>query len=383
MIVRLQNAGYETYLAGGAVRDILLNITPKDYDLSTEATPGQIRKVFGKKRTRIIGKRFKIVHLYYRDPKFNFVEISTFRKSPNKKSGTDESLIIKRDNLYGTSYEDAWRRDFTINSIFYDPVENIYKDFTEYGISDLNNEIIRSIGEPAVRFSEDPVRIIRALKLVAQYDFNLTDRITNSLPDTVDKILLCSDSRLMLELEKIFRKPYSSKTIEVFKRYGLLKYYLPFLNEEWGSKSLVLSLKLLNEYNSYCRKNDFTSHYTTSLALLSLPFVNKYMNDCETDIFWKFYPEMEKDIKKIIRTIFRPFTFSGYRLNSVCSTILLIKKMHQKTNITKTRLNPDYRSAREVFRIINSCLWRDEELMHFWENLSPKKRHRKIKKKQT
>ena len=125
LISRLQKAGYDAYLVGGAIRDILLERTPKDYDVTTSATPEQVRKVFGRRRARIIGRRFKIVHLYCGS---DIIEISTFRKKPkddtlnSAKKDYSDSMLIVNDNEYGTAYEDAWRRDFTVNSLYYDPV---------------------------------------------------------------------------------------------------------------------------------------------------------------------------------------------------------------------------------------------------------------------
>jgi poly(A) polymerase len=376
IISQLQNAEYESYLVGGAVRDILLNITPKDYDIATEATPNQIRKVFGRRNARIIGRRFRIVHLYHK--RSNFLEISTFRKAPNQDSSdSHDSLLIVRDNLYGTAYEDAWRRDFTVNSIFYDPVNNTYKDFTENGLSDLKDGIVRSIGDPLVRFSEDPVRILRALKLVAQYKFQLTDEIKNAIPSSLEQIKLCTNSRLLLELEKICRKPYSAETLKVFKEYGFLKYYLPFLDNNWESKAGKLSIKLLQDYNNYCKEKEITSHYTTSLVLLCIPFVNESFSSDETSIFWDFYPEIEKDIQTKIKEILFPYILSGYRLSGICSSILLLQKMYHKHKVTKIRLSPFYKGTRGVFRILNNNFWNDESLMEFWEAQRPKKNQKR------
>jgi poly(A) polymerase len=376
IIRQLQNAGFSTYLVGGAVRDILLDITPKDYDIATEATPNQIKKVFGKRNTRIIGRRFRIVHLYYKGPKY--VEISTFRKAPDENTNpSNESLLITRDNLYGTAYEDAWRRDFSVNSIFYDPVNDVYEDFTENGLTDLKDGTVRSIGEPLVRFSEDPVRVLRALKLVAQYGFKLTDDIEKALPESLEQINLCSNSRLLLELEKICRKPYSAETLRVFKNYGFLKYYLPFIDKNWDTKPAKLGLKLLQEYNNYCKKENATSHYTTSLVLLCIPFVNESLTNREDSIFWKFYPEIEKDVQNKIKQILSPYILSGYRLNGITSSMLLLQKMYHKHKVTRIRLNPFYKSTRDVFRILNFIFWNEDELMEFWDEQRPKRNQKR------
>ena len=376
VIRKLQKAGYETYLVGGAVRDILLDIQPKDYDISTEATPAQIREVFGKRNARIIGRRFRIVHLYYHSRKY--LEISTFRRSPNEKDVRENSVsVLKRDNLYGNAYEDAWRRDFTVNSIFYDPVNDQYKDYTENGLSDLRDGIVRSIGDPSIRFTEDPVRLLRALKLVSQYNFKLTDGIENIINNTVDQIHLCSISRLLLEFEKICRKPYSAATFRVFMQYGFLSHYLPYLAKYWNTPQAKLAVQLLQDYNDMCIKHSYASHYTTSLVILTLPFVNYNQSKNEKFLFWDIYPEIEKDIQHTAKKIFFPYILSGFRMNSISTSIMLLKKMYIKHKITKVRLNQFYKSSRDVLVVADKYLAGDQELVDFWLTQRPKKNARR------
>ena len=184
IVEQLQQAGYEAYIVGGAVRDLLLDRSPKDYDISTSATPEEIRKVFRDRRTLIIGKRFQLVHLFLRG---DIIEVSTFRKRPQPqqelhKPGREvpENLIV-RDNEFGTAQEDAWRRDFTVNALFYDPVADQIRDYTGMGLKDIENGCIRSIGDPALRFEEDPVRILRAIKLAGQYGFTFEPETGNAV----------------------------------------------------------------------------------------------------------------------------------------------------------------------------------------------------------
>ena len=179
VISTLQNAGFESYVVGGAVRDLLLGRSPKDFDISTAASPEEVRAVFGRHRARIIGKRFRLAHVYVGRELF---EVSTFRRAP-ETNGADERGIkdpqkmpehlIFSDNSFGTAHEDAWRRDFTVNALFYDPLKEEILDYTGQGIADIQAHVVRAIGTPALRFEEDPVRILRALKLVAQFDFAL------------------------------------------------------------------------------------------------------------------------------------------------------------------------------------------------------------------
>ena len=169
IVAALQNAGYEAYIVGGAVRDFLLDRQPKDYDISTSATPEEVKKVFKKQRCMIIGRRFRLVHLYHGK---EILEISTFRKKPEHNAPAPEKMNF-RDNEFGTVQEDAQRRDFTVNALFYDPVNDRIYDYTGHGLDDIRDGIVRIIGDPVTRLEEDPVRILRALKLVGQYGFRM------------------------------------------------------------------------------------------------------------------------------------------------------------------------------------------------------------------
>ena len=212
VVARLQNAGYEAYIVGGAVRDFLLDRVPKDYDISTSATPEQVKAVFRDRRTLIIGRRFRLVHLYLGA---DILEISTFRKCPSRSAQADRpprvsddapDAMIFNDNEFGTADDDAHRRDFTVNALFYDPVADRIADFTGMGMADLKAGIVRCIGEPELRFEEDPVRILRALKLIGQYGFRMEEQTETALRKTLPLMVHASVSRLTLELEKILKK---------------------------------------------------------------------------------------------------------------------------------------------------------------------------------
>ena len=234
IVAALQNAGYEAYIVGGAVRDFLLDRQPKDYDLSTSATPEEIKKVFRKQRCMIIGRRFRLVHLYHGK---EILEISTFRRkpehaapapakmNPEKLAAAPENMIF-RDNEFGTAQEDAWRRDFTVNALFYDPVNDKIVDYTGQGLEDIRNGIVRIIGDPVTRLEEDPVRILRALKLVGQYNFRMEEATERAVRSCMHLIRLASDSRMTLELEKILKNPFGDRILETFHEYGFLEYFL-------------------------------------------------------------------------------------------------------------------------------------------------------------
>ena len=358
IIAELQNAGYETYLVGGAVRDILIDREPKDYDLSTRATPEQIRRVFGKRRARAIGRRFKIIHLYHGK---EVIEISTFRAAPKPEQSNDEKHghkhLVIHDNEYGSSRDDAFRRDFTVNAIFYDPSKDEIIDHTKTGVSDLKSAQVRVIGDPTIRFSEDPVRILRALKLVGQYNFKLTKETSEALYASLEQITLCSKSRLTLELEKILRKSYSDKILKVFQEYGFLQYFLPNIAKHWESEPTQFALQLLSSHCKRLRNEGCPDYLSTTLALIAIPFVNKQLTDDATNYLWDYFYERKKEIRAIIYNIFYPHTFPKYIISAVTDAITLQQKLNNNKNKSKrTRHHPHYRVACEVARDLDRTL---------------------------
>lgn len=235
VIKRLKEKGYEAFLVGGGVRDLLLGHRPKDFDITTNAKPEEIRAIF--RNSRIIGRRFRIVHILFgRD----IIEVSTFRASPQKQSSLspshhsfiqqDETGFLVRDNLYGSQEEDAFRRDFTINALYYDPEEEILVDFCQ-GVEDLQKGRLTLIGEPQERFREDPVRILRALRFEAKLSFSMADELKEALVTYAPLLDEVSPSRLYDEVIKLFLTGHGVKTLETFTKYHLLSYLFPNIAE--------------------------------------------------------------------------------------------------------------------------------------------------------
>ncbi len=372
-IAALRDHGYETYLVGGAVRDLLLGRPPKDYDVSTAATPEQVRAVFGRRLARIIGKRFRIVHLHHGR---EIIEISTFRRAPKPGGDPHEhneedpahhhhgAEILRNDNVYGNAEEDAWRRDFTVNAIFYDPLEDRLIDHTG-GIADVENKIVRVIGEPRVRFTEDPVRILRALKLVGQYGFTLTPETTRALAETVPLISKCPHSRLLLEFEKIIKKPYSAKIFTAFHEHGFLGWFLPKLESEWNSDACARAMQLLQKQNEMTLHGGKPDSMPAAVAAIALPFASEFLSDDPTSL-WDYYPEIERDVRKIIDNLFRPFNLPRFILYSAMGAILLQPRLKERYKPVRLSSHPNFRIGRELLLLQNALWWRDDSLDKFW-----------------
>ena len=218
VLYRLKDEGYTAYIAGGGVRDLLLNRAPKDFDIATNATPEQIRKMF--KNCRLIGRRFRLAHILFRG---EIIETSTFRAPvPEEADDTvygDNTFragndgMVMRDNIFGTPEEDALRRDFTINALFYNIADFSIIDYAG-GLQDLDNKLIRVIGDPDKRFTEDPVRMIRAARFAGTLGFTIEDQAYKSICENKDKLALASPSRMYEEVQKLF---FCGHAKEVFK----------------------------------------------------------------------------------------------------------------------------------------------------------------------
>lgn len=223
VVRKLLAAGHEAFLVGGCVRDLYLSRKPKDFDVATSARPEQIRRVF--RNSRIIGRRFKLAHVFF-GPKV--VETSTFRANPTESEEPEEGddLLITHDNEWGTVEEDARRRDFTINGLFFDIESGKIVDFVD-GVEDLDRGIIRTIGEPLVRFREDPVRMIRAIKFAARLDFTIEPETWQALLECAPDIARCSRARLVEELYKLLRGGSAGRAFELMLEANLFQHIWP------------------------------------------------------------------------------------------------------------------------------------------------------------
>ncbi len=247
----LKDAGYEAYIVGGAVRDLLLGLRPKDFDVATNATPEQVKSLF--RRAFIIGKRFRIVHVVYgRGREHEVIEVSTFRafldnsqaeqvtgNEPTSKlalahmkHAVDANGRVLRDNVWGPQDQDATRRDFTVNAMYYDPESQIVVDFHK-GIQDAQKRVLRMIGDPATRYREDPVRIIRAVRFAAKLSplgFKLDAKTAKPLVECEHLLEEVPQSRLFDEMLKLLQTGHALASIEQLKKLGLSKGIYPLLD---------------------------------------------------------------------------------------------------------------------------------------------------------
>ena len=229
VIARLRAVGHKAYFVGGCVRDALLGRTPKDFDLATDAHPGEVRAIF--RNCRLIGRRFRLAHVFFRDGKI--IEVATFRQNPvdvGDDVPSDADLLITRDNVFGTAEEDARRRDFTVNGLFYDPFQGEVIDYVG-GRADLEAHRISTIGDPEIRMREDPVRALRAIRFAARLGFTIEPEVFEAMRRHAGELARCAPPRVLEETFKILRCTGASRAFELLRSAGLLPVVLPSLSQ--------------------------------------------------------------------------------------------------------------------------------------------------------
>ncbi|MBS4095289.1 MAG: polynucleotide adenylyltransferase PcnB [Sulfuricella sp.] len=246
----LRHAGFKAFVVGGAVRDLLIGREPKDFDVATDAEPEQVRQLF--RRSRIIGRRFRIVHVMCGS---ETIEVSTFRamqaSSDDDDHSTDqESGRILRDNVFGSQAEDAMRRDFTVNALYYEPHKMEIWDYC-HGVADLKAGLLRVIGDPARRYREDPVRMLRAVRLSAKLGLNLDAASRKPIHTLAERLQGVPPARILVEMEKLLLSGHAVQSIEQLRKenlhHGLLPLLDVILEHPQGERFVMLALRRTDE----------------------------------------------------------------------------------------------------------------------------------------
>ncbi|CZF83613.1 Poly(A) polymerase I precursor [Grimontia celer] len=232
VLYRLNKAGFEAYLVGGGVRDLLLNKQPKDFDIATNATPEEVRKLF--RNCRLVGRRFRLAHILFgRD----VIEVATFRghhgadKGDKSASQSNDGMLL-RDNVYGTIDEDAERRDFTVNALYYNIDDFSVRDYAG-GVEDLKNRVIRLIGDPETRYREDPVRMLRAVRFAAKLDMQINEATAAPIPALAHLLRDIPAARLFEESLKLLQSGNGLDTYRLLRDYNLFSPLFPILDEHF------------------------------------------------------------------------------------------------------------------------------------------------------
>jgi poly(A) polymerase len=236
----LQQAGFKAFIVGGAVRDLLLGIKPKDFDVATDATPEEVKRLF--RRAFIIGRRFQIVHVMFGQ---DLIEVTTFRGSSTDGAPKDEHGRVLRDNTFGEQHEDAVRRDFTINAMYYDPTHQTVHDY-HGGIEDIRHKTLRIIGAPEARFREDPVRLLRVVRFAAKLNFTIAPDTRAPMAVMAPLINNVPAARVFDEMLKLLMSGHALACLRQLRKEGLHHGLLPLLDvvleQPLGEKFVTLAL---------------------------------------------------------------------------------------------------------------------------------------------
>jgi len=368
VINRLNRHGYRSFLVGGCVRDMILGKRPKDYDVVTTATPSQIRKVFS--NSRIIGRRFKIVHVIFHG---KVIEVSTFRSLPGhrlSRSLKQDDVFLTHDNEYGTPREDAARRDFTINALYFDVRNESLIDYVN-GFEDIGSKIISVIGDPGISFREDPVRMLRAAKFAALLDFEIDPKCVRAIKKNKHEIKKASLSRMVEEYIKIFRTGRSFEIFASLADTGLLHQLFPeamhaterLYPKAENFRETGIGLRLASADKMLTEREDLTT--TIFFALLFADLVIDVFNPTPVTNVLNY-------IKQQIDPLCRKINLSGKdrdRLIQIFISQFRFYQRKQKKNADTFRNKVFFYEAFMVFKI-QAIISQNEEAIQkamFWE----------------
>jgi poly(A) polymerase len=336
----LQKNNFQAYLVGGCVRDALSGIKPKDFDIATNATPEQVRKIF--KASRIIGKRFRLVHVFNRS---ELLEVATFRSGDNDKNGpdnliTDSSGKIIRDNIWGTLEQDCKRRDFTVNALYYCPISKKIEDYNN-GLKHIHKKIIVSIGDPQRRFEEDPVRSLRAIRFSNKLNFKIDNLIKDAIYDKGHLLSNISNARMFDEFCKIFLNGMGEKNFIKLCSFNLNKYLIISRPEKNDFSNDVILQALKNTDDRVKNQQSITPGFLMA-ALLWPTLLEKCSRDGEINIR-KFFRSMDGVLRNQQKLTAVPRKFSSY----IKDIWVLQLKLHSRIGSQpyKTLRHPRFRAA--------------------------------------
>ena len=373
-IKKLKKNNYEAYLVGGCVRDSLTGITPKDFDVATNATPDQVRRIF--KSSRIIGRRFKLVHLYSHN---ELIEIATFRAGKNSLSG-DQNLVtdnlgkIIRDNVWGSINEDCQRRDFTVNALYYCPISKEIKDFNN-GLLDIRKKRIVSIGDPLQRFEEDPVRSLRAIRFSSKLNFKISNDVKEAIYQKGHLLGNISNARMFDEFCKIFLTKNALNNFNKLESFGVLKYLVN--SDDYSQNSFSLRFQhaaLINTDNRLKASKSVTPGFL--IAALLWPRLIDAAKEKGVLNLRKFFRSMDRIIREQQTLTAVPRKFHGY-IKDIWSLQLKLETRlgHQPYKILN---HPRFRAAYDFLLLREEAAGDSQGMGNWWTQFQKVNRPGKI-----
>jgi poly(A) polymerase len=375
VLYRLKSTGYRAYLVGGSVRDLLLRRRPKDFDVGTDARPEQVRAIF--RNSRIIGRRFRLVHILFRGGKV--IEVATFRGSPDEppSGAPDSDLLVRSDNTYGTPEEDARRRDFTINGLFYDIADFSVIDYVG-GLDDLEAGLVRSIGDPNLRFREDPVRMLRAVEFATRLSFAITPGDYEAILQHRKELARAAAPRVAEEIAAMLRGGRALPTFLLLRELGLLDVVLPELSAELrradpehasgaGHFFWVL-LEVLDAERRRGRELDDAVYF----AALALPLLRASLARSRPDGHVEpslLVARCQEVVDPLALALSLPNAVT-HRIKSILSShSRLVSSPVWKASTRRFLFHPDFPAALDLFDLRAMARGRDRERVREWRSL--------------
>lgn len=360
IIKDLQKNNFQAYLVGGCVRDLMCGLEPKDFDIATDATPEQVRKIF--KASRIIGRRFKLVHVFNRS---ELIEVATFRagddSSNNNNLIKDTSGKIIRDNIWGDLEQDTYRRDFTVNALYYCPISQKIVGHKD-GMKHIHEKSIVSIGDPVKRFSEDPVRSLRAIRFSNKLDFKIDKDIKEAIYEKGHLLSDISNARLFDEFCKIFLSGMAEKNFNKLSSYGLSKYLISTDSErsEFTRNLIVESLR--NTDKRLINGQSITPGFLIA-ALLWPGLIERSLSRGEINLR-KFFRSMDYVLRNQQKITAVPRKFQSY----IKDIWVLQLKLHSRIGKQpyKTLKHPRFRAAYDLLLLRERATNKKQDLGKWW-----------------
>ncbi|PLK58707.1 polynucleotide adenylyltransferase [Candidatus Palibaumannia cicadellinicola] len=374
VLYRLSKAGFEAYLVGGCVRDILLGKKPKDFDITTNATPEEMRKLF--RNCRLVGRRFRLAHVIFGK---EIIEVATLRGNHKvrdyKKQPTCNNGMILRDNIFGSIEEDAQRRDFSVNSIYYSVADFTLRDYTG-GLKDLREGTIRLIGDPEIRYREDPVRMLRAVRFAAKLNMTISEETANPIIKLATLLANIPPARLFDEALKLLQAGYGEPTYRLLCKYQLFKSLFPLISRkftEYGDSYMenMISRVLINT-DQRLHNTKLVNPALFFAALLWYPlldYVQNLMQESRLSYFEAFVLSMNEILDKQCKTLAIPKKITT--LMRDMWQLQLRLSSYQGKKAQKLMEHPKFRAAYDLL-VLRAEVEENMELQritHWWGEL--------------
>ncbi|MDR3491062.1 MAG: polynucleotide adenylyltransferase PcnB [Gammaproteobacteria bacterium] len=398
VLYRLNTCGYSAYLVGGCVRDLLLGRHPKDYDIATNAHPEDVRRLF--RNCRLIGKRFRLAHIIFGK---EIIEVATFRthhKDSHEQHGHSHEGMIIRDNVYGTIEDDVLRRDFTVNALYYNIADYSIVDYM-HGMQDINDRMLRMIGDPEQRFTEDPVRLLRAIRFAGKLDLNICPTLEKSMHELSHLLGHVSPARLFQEILKFFQEGPRLKTFRLLLEFQLFDQLFPqtsdFLKQP---ETITLIESALSDTDDRDSEGKSISPTFLFSVFLWRPILELSKKPAEEDL--PAHVMFEKSIRKVLRQQLDRLTIPKRLLMSIHEICFLQYRLTCRYGTAPFRLleHPRFRAGYDLLimrahagePVKELCDWwikfysgtqeeREELIKAVSETTSPKKKRRRSRKR--